>query len=109
MTNSLTGLTRLVKAGRTFDYECSRTTHRIQRTRAILGAMGATPTVDHNPDAVVFDWATSKERHECDANGHKCVTTWPEWVTDDLFNIAASAAEVAIVERAEWMRKPIRV
>lgn len=65
---------RLLIVGRTYDYECSRTTNRLQTARRILTEMGIAPTTTHGTQTA-WDWATNRETHVCGEH-HGCVTTW---------------------------------
>ena len=90
-------LAGLVKMGRTYDYEDSRTTERMHRTIALLGEAGITRTVTHN-GSLTWDWATSRDRHDCTVYP-PCKVTWPEWATDEMFDLAATLADTALSAR----------
>lgn len=98
----------LVKRGRTYDYEDSRTTHRMHTMLTILAGAGIKPTIVHGPQ-VGWDWATSRERHieACTLNGSGtagCTITWPAWVTDEMFDAAWRFAETTISAQGAYNR-----
>jgi hypothetical protein len=104
-----------IRNGDTHEYECSRTTHRIQATRAILSAMGCDFTLSpagHQDDCprsrdnlanVAFGW---RDRVSCQCDFRNARPTLPAWLTDDMIVDAFNLADTAIVASAAWVRTP---
>ena len=87
----------MLRKGRTWEMECPRTTHRLQAAWAILGTMGIEPTIIHadTPSNEVVEWGRVK--HGCD---WKCkAAPLPEWVTDEILQMAYTLADRMISER----------
>lgn len=95
--------TQMLRAGRTHDYEDSRSTYRLQQAYGILAAAGVEPVRTHS-DTMAWDWATNRDRHVCD---YRCKVTWPEWVTNDMLEAAYNLADAAQTARGAYNRRDI--
>lgn len=98
-----------VKKGWTHDPECGRTTHRIRVARQLLAEVGIEPTIQHraeskdgmfrrgacrkNPDSPSFGRSHFSLGFDIEGCDYNCITVWPSWVTDDMFESAARAAD----------------
>lgn len=109
--NGLSNGAALVKRGRTYDIEDSRTTNRLHDTMRVLKSMGIEPTYTHGT-RTYFDWAMAgslkPDKHLCSLNGsggNDCTITWPAWVTDDIFNLAYSLADRVLTEYGGFNRR----
>lgn len=102
-----------VKRGWFSDPECHRTTYRLRKTLAILHAMGIEPTFAEHAETCMKSPAQRGNRchnwlYYCDCHvGNDPRPTWPEWATDEMFNMAASAASAAQTARGEWHQRQI--
>lgn len=76
-----------LKRGDTFDIEHWHMTHRLRVAHGILRGLGIESVVKHSDNEIV-EWGRPK--HGCD---YRCETVWPEWVTNDLFNLAFKLAD----------------
>lgn len=93
---------RLLARGDTFDYECSRTTHRLQRAHAVLRSLDAEFTRVH-ADGVRnqgTNWS-GHVTHECT---DQCTGSWPEWVEGDLLDQVYATASKAVSARGLYNR-----
>jgi len=100
----------LVKRGRTYDYEDSRTTNRMHAMLGVLKGFGIEPTITHGTrtyfDSARAGWLTS-EVHLCSLNGsgyQDCTIEWPAWVTDNIFDLAWRLADAVITEQGAYNR-----
>lgn len=94
----------------TYEPECQRTTHRLQTAMGILNGMGVKPTQTHDPDCH-REWVnTSGRAIKCEGSGPypsplTCLKTeWPEWVTNELFDMAYNLADKVITDRGQSYR-----
>lgn len=94
----------LLSQNRTYDYEDSRTTYRLQSAMLILKGLGIEPSVNH-ANTRTFDWAVGREHHECD---WRCVVAWPEWATPEMFDMAYRLADKAQTARGEHNRRGVK-
>lgn len=106
----MNGFAALVKAGRTYDIEDPRTTHRMHKTLQVLASLGIEPTITHGT-RTYYDWAMrgslNAEKHWCSLNGsgfNDCHISWPEWATDDIFDKAWELASLSISEFGTYNR-----
>jgi len=98
----------MLRAGRTYDIEDSRTTDRLHAAYDVLKALGAEPTIVHGPQ-MGWDWATNRERHieACTLHGSGvagCTITWPAWVTDEMLDAAYGMANTFRTARGAYNR-----
>ena len=106
----MNALASAVKRGRTYDPEDFRTTTRMHATLGVLASLGIKPTITHGT-RTYFDWAMAgslnPDKHLCSLSGsgyNDCTITWPEWVTDEIFDAAASLASLARTEEGAYNR-----
>jgi len=99
---------RLLAQGRTSDYECARTSNRLQESHTVLRAMGAEYTTVHasTPANEGFDWATRTPRHRCTS---ACTGSWTPWVTGAILDAVYEAASAAVTARGAYNRRPVGV
>jgi hypothetical protein len=90
-----------LKRGDTFDIEDWRMTHRLGVARSILRSFQVEPTWEHS-DCTRVEWGRPK--HACD---YRCKATWPEWVTDDIFDLAFNLADEVQDKRGRWHQNEI--
>jgi hypothetical protein len=98
---------RRVKEGQTLDPEDGRTTHRLRLAQSILRDLGVEPTLTHSAQCIErklvppgFGWYNG-----CD---YKCETTWPEWATGRMFDLAYQMADEIQTERGKFNRRDVR-
>lgn len=89
---------RMLKRGDTSDIECWRTTHRLRVGQGILRSLGIAPEWSHSDCTRV---SFGRVVHACD---YRCVCTWPEWVTGDVFDLAYRLANETQTERGAFER-----
>jgi hypothetical protein len=89
-----------LKRGDTHDPECSLTTHRLRVARGILSGMGIEATVEHGGNFTQGPYG----KHAC---CDKCKTVWPEWVTDEVFNLAYKLADEVQTQRGRHHQREI--
>ena len=109
-------LARYVKHGYLFDPDDSRTTHRLRVAHGILLAEGVESHVEHQAPE---PFRSGCAKHPTNANrgvhypgycSDQCRTVWPGWVTDEMFDLAATAAEATQTLRGMINRaKPAEV
>lgn len=94
---------RLLRRGDTFDPECWRTTHRLRAGQSILAQAGVEHTWEHSDrKGVVGTGLLMREGHVCD---DRCKAVWPEWATDEMFDLAYRLADEIQTERGSWNRR----
>ena len=98
MSNTKTNGGRLLARGDTGDIECWRTTHRLGVARRILAGLGIEPTWEHS-DCQRANFG--RMRHECD---YRCVATWPEYVTGEMFDLAYELADEYQTEHGGYLK-----
>src|SRR5262245_4501622 len=103
-----------IRSGDTFEYECSRSTHRIRETRAILESQGVDFTLNpskhsddcnRNPRALAntaFGW---RDRIVCNCEFRNARPNLPVWLTDSMILAAWNLASEIIENRAAFARK----
>ena len=104
-----------LKRGDTFDIEDHRMTHRLGVARSILRSFGVEPTwPDHATDCM--NHADNRYRR-CFGVNYPCLgdcprrlnppATWPEWVTDEVFDLAFRLADEVQNSRGGWHQDQI--
>lgn len=101
LTDPATNGGRMVRLGRTSDYECSRTTTRLALARTVLADNGHVPTTVHGTKTA-WDWATNRETHLC-GNDQGCVTTWSGDPRPEDFDAAYAIACEEVAQRKARM------
>jgi len=104
-----------IRRGDTHEYECSRTTHRIRATRAILESQGVdfslnpnghAETCERRPNRLGMVAYNFRDRVVCNCEFRNARPSLPEWLTDemilDAYNLADKmiAASAAVHHRA---------
>ena len=88
----------LLKQGRRIDPEDHRMSYRLGLARDMLGGGMVLPTTSH-------DEAGHRVFNCC---GDSCKTTWPEWMTDEMFEMAYNLANLIQSERSSFTRRITR-
>jgi hypothetical protein len=97
MTATLSTGARYLKRGDTFDPEDFRMTHRLRVAGQILSGLGITPEWEHGGS-----FTNELGKHVC---CDKCKASWPEWVTDEVFNRAFALANEVQTERGAFNQR----
>lgn len=89
---------RMVARGDTFDIEDSRTSYRLSIAQGILRNMGLESTVIHS------EGCADRKQALYGYNGcdDKCKTTWPEFATGRMFDLAYQLADEFQTQRGQW-------
>lgn len=79
-----------------------RAMERVRATRAIMVHLVGEPEIAHHDHAFPCKVdSLGRESHECD---WRCKTVWPEWVTDEMFHLAARLACETATRRGAYNR-----
>jgi len=106
---------RLLKRGDTYDIECWRTSHRLRVGQSILRGLGLEPTwPEHAEDCMNHPNNRFNRIH---GYSYPCLgdcphrldppATWPEWATDEMFDLAYRLADETQTERGNWHQRQI--
>lgn len=101
MKKMSTGALYLKRAYR-FDLEDHRMSHRLQVANSILRSLHIEPEWDHSDNrGLVGTGLLQREDHVCN---DACSPIWPEWVSDEVFELAYRLADETQTERGAWHR-----
>lgn len=106
---------RWLKRGDTFDPEDWRMTHRLGVARSILRSLQIEPTyLEHDEKCIRHPKNAWNRVHGfnywCDSGCPRFndpPPTWPEWVTDEIFELAFSLADRVQTSRGDWHQRQI--
>jgi len=97
-----------LKRGYTFDPEDSRHTRRLQAAHETLREMGVRSRVEHDAPGprnegcrLHPDYAGTGMLRNPGYCSDRCRTVWPEWVTDEMFELAWRAADATATLRGQ--------
>ena len=97
-----------LRRGETYEPECDRTSRRLGTAMSILESLGVKHETEHDPSCRRYSgkWYAP----DCtgrDPYGYKsCMTvSWPEWVTDEMFQLAYSLASEVATEEGKYNRR----
>ena len=103
---------RKLRRADTYEHECQRTTYRLHAAMGVLGSMGLVPTKTHDPECRK-EWVNTSGRSYACQGEHlggvlPCLKVeWPDWVTDEHFEMAYSLADSVITARGRQAQMEI--
>jgi hypothetical protein len=101
---------RRLKRGDSYDIECGRTTHRLRLGQHILSSLGVEAKWPEHDEKCILNPKNSWNR--CSGWSYRCQCSvgtdpqpsWPEWATDEMFDLAYRLADEVQTERGSYNR-----